>query len=154
MRIVDKKEMKEIETLAEKEFHFHEDLIVENVGRSGAKAIIDSLSSEALNSEMIFLIGKGNNGADGLAIARHLSSQGINSRAFLLFSKSEWTEELTKQVEMAEAFGVKTNKITELNTLTEFCAQLPGNLIFIDAYFWNRCSSYHFQTFCMKLLIM
>jgi hydroxyethylthiazole kinase-like uncharacterized protein yjeF len=135
MRIVDKKEMKEIETLAEKEFHFHEDLIVENVGRSGAKAIIDSLSSEALNSEMIFLIGKGNNGADGLAIARHLSSQGINSRAFLLFSKSEWTEELTKQVEMAEAFGVKTNKITELNTLTEFCAQLPGNLIFIDAIF-------------------
>jgi len=135
MRVVDTREMKEIEQIAQKEFHFNEDLIVENVGRSGARAILDLLSGSDDSGEVIFLIGKGNNGADGLSIARHLTTQGIASRAFMLFAKSEWTEECKKQADIARAFGVKINQIDDINSLTEFCAQLPGNLIFVDAIF-------------------
>lgn len=135
MRIVDTQEMKDIESSAEKEFHFHEDLVVENVGRSGARSILDTLGDEIFQSEVIFLIGKGNNGADGLSIARHLTTQGVRSRAFTFFSKSDWSDELCKQVEIAKSFGVKINQIEETDKLIEFCAQLPGNLIFVDALF-------------------
>ena len=118
MRIVDTKEMKQIEENAEKEFHFHEDLVVENVGRSGARAIYDTLGQDLLNSEIIFLIGKGNNGADGLSIARHLTTQGIRSRAFLFFPKDDWSDELKKQVEAnpEKVYDVDLTYITSRGT--------------------------------------
>lgn len=136
MRIVDIKEMKEIEELAEKEFFFDERLIIENVGSSAAGIIQERiLESSTSFSEVIFLIGKGNNGADGLAIARHLSSQGFATRAFLLFGEESWAPELKHQIKMAKAFGVKINSIDDTEQLVSYCTQVGGNIVFVDAVF-------------------
>jgi hydroxyethylthiazole kinase-like uncharacterized protein yjeF len=135
MRIVTTTEMKEIETLAEEQFLFSERLIIENVGLNGARAIINRFSEDFFEYEFIFLIGKGNNGADGLAIARHLSLEGFRCRAFMLFDEGNWTEELKYQHDMLTRFGVVTNFINEPEEIVDFMAQLTTKIVTIDAIF-------------------
>jgi NAD(P)H-hydrate repair Nnr-like enzyme with NAD(P)H-hydrate epimerase domain len=106
MRIVDIKEMKEIEGLAKENYYFDENLIIENVGAQGASLIQQKILDNIVDADILFLIGKGNNGADGLSIARHLTTFGNRVRAFRFFSEDESTVELNKQAQMAEAYGV------------------------------------------------
>ena len=69
MRIVTQAEMKELEQEAQKKYFFPEKLIIENVALLAAKAIVQKLGEEISMAELIFLIGKGNNGGTGIAIA-------------------------------------------------------------------------------------
>ena len=101
MRIVTQSEMKELETEAQKRFHFPEKLIIENVALGAAKAITDKLGEDIHAGELLFLIGKGNNGGTGLAIARHLASMGHESRAFLLFDDKDASQEVKEQLKIS-----------------------------------------------------
>ncbi len=133
MRIVNQQEMREIESLAQKEYHFSETLVIENVGVRGA----DYLHSHFLtdfNHEVVILVGNGSNGADGLAIARHLMKYHHRVRAFMLFNKKEWSKELSNQVEMAQAYGVKIQPMGHLQELESYFTQNPEAYV-IDAIF-------------------
>lgn len=134
MRIVSLEEMINIEELAKKEFFFDEKLIIENVGVRGASAINEILGQIRVGDEVVFLIGKGNNGSDGLAIARHLSNLGIRCRAFMFFSEGECKEELIEQKKMAKAFGVAISHIEKASALSGYFDQM-GSQIVIDALF-------------------
>ena len=133
MRIVTSNEMKEIENQAEKEFLFDESLIIENVGVEAANLFEHQVGRDSLS--VIFLIGKGSNGADGLAFARNLANRGHKIRAFMCFSKEECSAELINQAERADRFGVLINETYDMETITSFCDQISGPLIVIDALF-------------------
>src|SRR5690606_10188487 len=135
MRIVSTKEMKEIEQKAFEKFHFSERLIVENVGMRGAQYLVDNILAKTSELEMLFLIGKGNNGADGLAIARHLSSHGVRVRAFTFFDESDSSEELLHQKRMASSFGVIINQIKEFEELESYFNHTRGDTMVVDAIF-------------------
>lgn len=135
MRIVTQKEMKELETEAQKRFHFPEKLIIENVALGAAKAITEKLGDDISAGELIFLIGKGNNGGTGLAIARHLASMGHESRAFLLFDKNEASQEVKDQLKISESYGVRTAHIDDLAKLEAYFQQNTSPKIIIDAIF-------------------
>ena len=135
MRIVTQTEMKELEKLAQTKFHFPEKLIIENVSLLGAKAIVSKLGEEIHHGELIFLIGKGNNGGTGLAIARHLSSMGLEPRAFLLFDEKSCSQEVKEQLQIAKAYGVRTAYIDEMSTLEAYFQQNSSPKIIIDAIF-------------------
>ena len=66
MRIVTQGEMKELEKFAQTKYHFPEKLIIENVAGISARTIVEKLGDEIHQGELIFLIGKGNNGGTGL----------------------------------------------------------------------------------------
>jgi hydroxyethylthiazole kinase-like uncharacterized protein yjeF len=135
MRIVDTKEMKQIKQIAKEEFFYDEGLIIENVGIQGSSIIQSKIIDTVPNSELVFLIGKGNNGADGLAIARHLTTLGNRVRAFMFFPHSECSEELKKQAKMAEAFGVNLTHIEQPDQLEGYFNQLSSSVIVVDALF-------------------
>jgi hydroxyethylthiazole kinase-like uncharacterized protein yjeF len=135
MRIVTKEEMKDIEQNANDNFLFDERLIIENVGVQGAATIKARFDDDFYNYEFLFLVGKGNNGADGLAIARHLTLSGIKCRAFLLFPEKDWTDELKFQFDMSKRFGVMTNFITDLEELTSYMGQSAYKSCVVDAIF-------------------
>ncbi|MFN9939203.1 MAG: NAD(P)H-hydrate epimerase, partial [bacterium] len=109
MRIVTQKEMKEIETLAAEKHFFNEHLIVENVGLVGAQILEERIKAFDAELDVVLLIGKGNNGADGFSLARHLMRPGRSVRTFLLFDEKECSTENQTQLKMARAFGVKVN---------------------------------------------
>jgi hydroxyethylthiazole kinase-like uncharacterized protein yjeF len=135
MRIVNQQEMKDIESIASEKYLFTEDLIVENVGVKGADYLYENLLKRYPTSEVVLLIGKGNNGADGLAIARHLINKGIGLRAFTFFSEDECSEECLEQLKKAKAFGVRITHLQNVDQLQAYLAHSRNDFIFIDALF-------------------
>ena len=135
MRIVTQAEMKELEKIAQTKFHFPEKLIIENVSLLGAKAITNKLGEEIHFGELIFLIGKGNNGGTGLAIARQLASMGLEPRAFLLFEEKDCSQEVKDQLKIAKSYGVRTAYIDEVAALEGYFAQNNSPKIIVDAIF-------------------
>ena len=135
MRIVTQAEMKELEIEAQKGFFFPEKLIIENVALGAAKTITEKLGDDIHAGELIFLIGKGNNGGTGLAIARHLASMGHESRAFLLFDKNDSSQEVKEQLKITESYGVRTAYIDDVAKLEAYFQQNSSPKIMIDAIF-------------------
>lgn len=135
MRIVTQAEMKELEKLAQTKFNFPEKLIIENVSLLGAKAIVEKLGPEMGMGELIFLIGKGFNGGTGLAIARHLSSMGHESMAFLLFEEKDCSQEVKEQLKIAKSYGVRTAYIDEVAAIEAYFQQNNSPKIIVDAIF-------------------
>lgn len=132
MRVVDVAEMRAIEGLAITEHGYSEDLIIENIGLRGADFIEEEILIDHSFEELVFLIGQGNNGADALAIARHLRNRGYVCRAFLLFSKEEATEALKKQVKLAQAFSVKFTEIDKADQLKSYFMQTQEGYFVVD----------------------
>lgn len=135
MRIVTHSEMKELEKIAQTQYHFSEKLIIENVSLLAARAIVKKLGPEIKLGELIFLIGKGFNGGTGLAVARHLASMGHEARAFLLFDQKDCSAEVKDQLKIAKSYGVRSDFISEVSALEGYFQQNSVPKIFIDAIF-------------------
>lgn len=148
MRVVDKNEMKEIESRSSSEYGFTEGLIVETVGISGANYIVDNHLSNKKYGEIVFMIGKGNNGADSLSIARNLQNNGYVCRAFILFP-DEGSNELVNQISMAKKFGVKISEIRNVEQISSYFTQTQDEYIVVDGIlgtgFRSPISNYLFE---------
>lgn len=134
MRIVSTAEMAEIEKLTKDNYAFDERLIIENVGVKGSQVFMELMADQDFNSEVVFLIGKGSNGADGMAIARHLDNAGIRTRAFVFFNETECKSELLHQIDMAKKYGVPVNFIESPEQLSGYFDQM-GCEVVVDALF-------------------
>lgn len=132
MNIVNLEEMKEIERKSIEEFGFSERMIIENVGLRGADFLEASLLESYDFGEVVFLIGHGNNGADGLAIARHLTNRGHRCRAFILFPDETSSEENEVQLKMAHLYGVKVSEIRSVESLDTYFTQTQSDYLVID----------------------
>jgi NAD(P)H-hydrate epimerase len=72
-----REQVREIDRRAVEEYHMPSILLMENAARSVADVARGTLRREGLRSALI-LCGGGNNGGDGLAIARHLHNRGTS----------------------------------------------------------------------------
>ncbi len=133
MRVVSSEEMRLIESRAINEMDFRESLIIENVGMAGAGFIESQVLGDLEVDEILLLIGRGNNGSDGLALGRHLANWGYAVRAFMLFGIEECSEELKLQARLARSFGVKINEVTSTEQIVSYFVQSSGNHLVIDA---------------------
>jgi hydroxyethylthiazole kinase-like uncharacterized protein yjeF len=139
MRIVTPQEMLQIEKRTYDDFKMNESLIIENVGSEAAywfeKKFIKNTQQPL---SFIFLLGKGNNGADGLAIARHLVNlpyANIKIMAFCLYPLTECSKEFSKQLQSAEAFGLRVTTIRTVEDLSAYLFHVVGEPIIVDALF-------------------
>ena len=132
MRIVNNTEMQNIESKTFEDFGFSEQLVVENVGIRTA----DFIDSEVIVGddfgELVAVIGKGNNGADALAAARHLVNYGYTVRAFMLFTPDELSEEAKNQAMLAEKYGVRLTKLSRVEELESYFSQTQDRFFIID----------------------
>lgn len=133
MRVVNKVEMRSIESEAMESFGFSEELVLENIGIRGADFIEEEILSHKEFEEVVFLIGQGNNGADGLAVARHLCNRGYPCRAFMLFDDADSSEGLKKQKMLCEKFGVKFTDLNGADQLGAYFTQTQDEYLVIDA---------------------
>ena len=75
MKIVTIDQMRELEARADRELGLPSRVLMENAGRSAADLFL-RWAGEVRGKNVLLLIGPGNNGGDGLVIARHLKSWG------------------------------------------------------------------------------
>ncbi|MGZ6366422.1 MAG: NAD(P)H-hydrate dehydratase [Ktedonobacteraceae bacterium] len=78
MHIVTVAEMRELETRADHEYGLTSHILMENAGKSAADILATHINRPRSVAELEFLIlvGPGNNGGDGLVMARHLRKWG------------------------------------------------------------------------------
>src|SRR5712671_4797690 len=68
-------------------------VLMENAGRG----TVDVMQSLGAQGPVVILCGKGNNGGDGLVIARHLGNRNIPVKAFVFAHPDELSEEAAAQ---------------------------------------------------------
>lgn len=88
MKLLNAEEMKNIDNRAMQEHMIPGIILMENAGIRTVELIEDMLENLS-NSKVIILVGKGNNGGDGLVIARHLINAGANVDTFLFCSPTK-----------------------------------------------------------------
>src|SRR5579862_1951271 len=82
MKILTSSQMQRIDRLTTERFGVPSLTLMENAGRSVVEFLVARLSPLA-EHHIAILCGKGNNGGDGLVIARLLRDQGLNPRVLL-----------------------------------------------------------------------
>ncbi len=122
-------ESAEIDRLAEKKYGLSSEILMESAGRSTANYISRYFSSQIQPpQEVMILCGPGNNGGDGLVLARHLFSQGVRVCVFVGDSKKPL---VTKQKDRLKLQNIP---IYSLN-LNRIKRKLKEVSIVIDALF-------------------
>lgn len=133
--IVNNEEMRELERMAKEDYGLDERLIIENVGIRGSSFLLDRVLDKQEPVEILMLVGRGKNGSDGVAIARHLSCVGLRPRLFMLFRQDELSEELSHQLKLAKSYGAIVNFIENTQQVEEFFDHSQRDILVIDAIF-------------------
>ncbi len=119
MRIVSVKEMRDIERNTFDKPIISETLIIENVGIKCSE-YIEEISLKHKCVQVAVVVGKGNNGADGLAIARQLHGKGCSVVVLKLFPDQEASRENKIQLQMIIDFGIEVIDVKTIDDLTSF----------------------------------
>ena len=88
MRVVTAEEMKALDRAAIEEYGIPGLVLMENAGRHVVEIIRQELG-DVRDKVVTVFIGKGNNGGDGLVIARHLLNMGAEIKLLVLANVEE-----------------------------------------------------------------
>ncbi len=92
MVVVTAKEMQEIDEKAIKEYQIPSLVLMENAGVAVVRALEERFG-DLSEKRIIILAGSGNNGGDGLVIARHLLNRNVNVKVYLLGAKENLSKD-------------------------------------------------------------
>ena len=82
-------QVREIDRLSTEQYHIPGIVLMENAARAAAEVAIDMLG-DPKGCEVLILCGGGNNGGDGLAVARHLHNRGARVSVALTLDPSQY----------------------------------------------------------------
>jgi len=116
MRLALALQMRQLDEKAQTEWKLSGDLLMERAALAAAREINRITGQKCSN--IIICCGKGNNGGDGLALARILFAAGLNITAVLLYPREEYRGLAALNLERAEKFGVRLTTWGE-NTASE-----------------------------------
>ena len=103
-QIVDCNEMKEIDRYTIEEIGIPSVVLMERA----ALSVVKELEKQITNTDRILCIcGTGNNGGDGIGVARILHQRGYQVAVMLLGNKEKCSDETKKQYQIAKNIGVK-----------------------------------------------
>ena len=98
-------EMAEFDRSAIQDFGIDELVLMENAGLAIAHGARRLLGGDAVGKRIGVLVGKGNNGGDGLVAARHLRNWGARVDLLLAGDKADMRDLPAKHLEIAERMG-------------------------------------------------
>ena len=80
--ILSKKQAKLLDKVCEEKGLISSQKLIDNAGKSAAQYFVDKIENP-FNQRVLIVAGKGNNGADGVAMHHYLIDYGIESKIFL-----------------------------------------------------------------------
>lgn len=100
-------EMAELDRSAIEDFGVDDLILMENAGLAVANVARRLLCGEAAGKKITVLVGKGNNGGDGLVAARHLQNWGARVSLVLAGDRADLRDLPAKQLKIAERVGAR-----------------------------------------------
>lgn len=141
VRIATVEQSREIDRRAQEDYGLTAELLMEAAGCSAMAEIRQNFVPELRRGPVAIVCGPGNNGADGLVVARHLHSAGQRELyVFLVAPSSRRTDLFRRQLERVERQGLRIIDLlpeTASNTTpsaTEI-GQLQSCALIVDALF-------------------
>ncbi len=133
MRLATVEQSREIDRLAQERYALPGDVLMEAAGTAAAREIEQAFLPELLKGATVIVCGPGNNGGDGLVVARHLHASGYKGVRVCSVAPGKGRSEL---------FGVQLERCLKLGLahvdLVEEpsrAAELKGAGLLVDAIF-------------------
>jgi len=132
MKVVTKNQMQEIDKRATTEFNIPGIVLMENAGLVSFLTLKEELHNLD-DSKITIFAGGGNNGGDGLVIARHLFNQKIDVKVYLLKELNTFKEDALTNLKIAKSIGVPIKEILTEAELEKEKNNILESDIIIDA---------------------
>ncbi|MEW6620649.1 MAG: NAD(P)H-hydrate dehydratase [bacterium] len=113
MKVVSKQQMQEIDKRASLEFNIPGIVLMENAGLVSS-LILEEDFPDLKNSKIAIFVGGGNNGGDGLVVARHLFNQAMDVQVYLLREQAQIKGDALINLNIAKSIGIPIKEINEL----------------------------------------
>ncbi|MCF8064683.1 MAG: NAD(P)H-hydrate dehydratase, partial [Desulfarculaceae bacterium] len=107
-------------------------VLMENAAQGAVRVLTDQMGSLE-GAHVAVLAGRGNNGGDGLAMARILANQGAMCDVYLLAEKSQLTGDAAMNLQVALACGVRVIEAPDQERLEALSGEIACHELFIDA---------------------
>ncbi|OGN97356.1 MAG: bifunctional ADP-dependent (S)-NAD(P)H-hydrate dehydratase/NAD(P)H-hydrate epimerase [Chloroflexi bacterium RBG_13_51_36] len=130
MKVARVGEMKDLDRRAAEEFGISEDLLMENAGQAVYFAMLQEIGIKG-NRFLVFC-GGGNNGGDGLVVARKIHSNGGEVKVFLLDDEAKFKGAAKKNFEIVSRMPIEMSRVDSIDSVI---AELFNCDAVVDAIF-------------------
>ena len=107
MRHLSRDQAREIDRLAVERYGIPMMVLMENAARSAADCVCDLMDNDCVG-QVLILCGPGNNGGDGLALARHLHNRGADPHILLVTDPGRYKGEALANFRITPAMRIHT----------------------------------------------
>lgn len=133
MRLATRDQSREIDELSQKVYGLTGESLMEAAGALAAREVVQAYFPELSRGLTTIVCGPGNNGGDGLVLARHLHSAGHRDLVVLTLAPTQAQSSLFKlQLNRVELQGIR---VVDLVSQPEKTEQLLSSSLVIDALF-------------------
>ncbi len=134
MKLPTTAQMRTLDKMAIERFGIPSIVLMENAGRGAVDIILDKIGDPAGQVVSIF-VGPGNNGGDGLVIARHLHQKGAKPQVFLLAKTDKLVGDAAINLAIVQKLPVPVYPVLKEEDLTDYEEQLSTSWAVVDAIF-------------------
>ena len=140
MKVATSQEMKDLDRAAMEEFGIPGLVLMENAALRAVQVLREKHNH--LLSERVFIFcGKGNNGGDGLAMARHLANSGHRVEIILLTDPEKVGGDAAVNLRICRKMGLSLRSVLSTADLSPLRDSLSGGGLIIDAIFGTGLAS-------------
>lgn len=99
-------QVREIDRIAIESLHIPSSVLMENAGSNAALQIRDLYQDWNCTGSVLVLCGSGNNGGDGLVIARYLASSGIQTLVWCIVPEERLSSDAADKLDLLRKAGI------------------------------------------------
>jgi len=132
VKILNGQQMRNIDQRATRDYGIPGLILMENAGLQ----VVDFLEShydDLEDRQILILCGKGNNGGDGMVVARHLHNRGYSLRVLLFARRSEIKGDPETNLSILDKMSVEVQELSDVRAWHEFLPELAGYDLVLDA---------------------
>ncbi|MGB9814059.1 MAG: NAD(P)H-hydrate dehydratase [Thermovenabulum sp.] len=134
MKVVMPETMKKLDKIAVQEYGIPSIVLMENAGKAVADVAERAFFEQRLKAKRVYVFcGKGNNGGDGFAAARHLKNKGFEVEVFAVEGKSKISGDALINCNIIEKMGIPTYLINDDEGLKRARDAAKDDAFIIDA---------------------
>jgi NAD(P)H-hydrate epimerase len=130
MKISRVSEMRDLDRRAIEEFGITQALLMENAGQAAYFTILNELGIQG--RDFVIFCGIGNNGGDGLVVARKIHSSGGRVTVFILGDRSKFKGAAKQNLEIVQKLNIDLMDLDDIVSVTE---RIQRSDAIIDAIF-------------------
>lgn len=117
MKILTTLQMSEIDRISSQDYNLPQRVLMENAGFQVFRTLLEYFPGKLERQRIGILCGKGNNGGDGLVVARLLSQEGLTPSVFLLATNDKFKGNVKENLDSYRKLGGSVQELTNAKEL-------------------------------------